>query len=208
MYKCLWALVGSVMTRYESTTGSTKRYENNLDLSTASEGDRIDPVLIPNSPETDVGERVAYHTPNPNPQNKDDRTYSVRLIAHGHRDQYRDIQSALIYDSDADLFARISGHTHSGAWTQQERDYKVREVGRDVQIVDQWDVEIPDLDEFGETAEEFIATWAAMLFDKVRHGEVPGDELQEFNGQKFCLYDYDGRRARVQYALAMGDDDR
>ena len=191
----------------ETTTDETKRIDDNLSLDDVNEGDRIDPALIPRSPKIDVGGKVARHLAKHNPpENEDDRTFSVRLIAHGYRDQYQDVQSALIYDPDADLFARISGHSSSGAMNQAERDYKVRDVGRDVEVVDQWDVEIPDLEEFGESEAEFVAEWAEILFDNIRHGETAGDELDRFEGKKFTLQDYDGRRARVQYELAGGDE--
>lgn len=145
------------MAQNETAADSTQRFEDDLDLAAVNEGDRIDPALIPRSPKIDVGENVAQHIPQPNPpENEDDRTFSVRLIAHGYRDQYQDVQSALVYDPEADLFARISGHTNSGAWNQKERDYKVLDVGRDVEIVDQWDVVVPDLEDFGETEEEFV----------------------------------------------------
>ena len=195
------------MAQNESAADSTQRFEDDLDLTAVSEGDRIDPALIPRSPKIDVGENVAHHLAQPNgPENEDDRTFSVRLVAHGYRDQYQDVQSALVYDPEAGLFARISGHTNSGAWNQKERDYKVRDVGRDVEIADQWDVEIPDLDEFGETEGEFVAEWADILFDNIRYGDEPGDELQEFDGKKFRLRDYDGRSARVQYELITEDE--
>jgi len=195
------------MAQNESAADSTQRFEDDLDLSAVNEGDRIDPALIPRSPKIDVGENVARHLAKHNPQeNEDDRTFSVRLVAHGYRDQYQDVQSALVYDPEADLFARISGHSNSGAWNQKERDYKVRDVGRDVEIVEQWDVEIPDLDEFGETEEEFVTEWADILFDNIRYGDEPGDEIDQFDGKKFQLRDYDGRRARVQYELVTEDE--
>lgn len=195
------------MAQNESAADSTQRFEDNLSLSAVSKGDRIDPALIPRSPKIDVGEMVARHIPKHNPpENEDERTYSVRLIAHGS-DSYDDVQTALVYDPEADLFARLSGHTNSGAWNQKERDYKVRDVGQDVEIADQWDVEVPDLEEFGETEEEFVTEWADILFGNIRHGDEPGDELQEFDGKKFRLRDYDGRTARVQYELVTKEDE-
>lgn len=195
------------MAQNESTADSTQRFEDDLDLTAANAGDRIDPALIPRSPEINVGEKVARHLAKHNPQeNEDHRTFSVRLVAHGYRDQYQDVQSALVYDPEVDLFARISGHTNSGAWNQKERDYKVHDVGHDVKIVDQWDVEIPDLDVFGETEEEFVTEWADILFDNIRYGDEPGNEIDQFNGKKFQLRDYDGRRARVQYELVTEDE--
>ena len=192
----------------ESATDSTKRFEDSLSLSAVSKGDRIEPALIPRSPKIDVGERVARHIPKHNPpENEDERTYGVRLIAHGS-DSYGDVQTALVYDPEADLFARLGGHTNSGAWNQKERDWKVRDVGRNIEIVDQWDVEIPDLEEFGESEEEFVSEWAELLFDNIRYGDEPGDELEGFDGKKFRLRDYDGRTARVQYELVSEEDDR
>jgi hypothetical protein len=195
------------MAQNESAADSTQRFEDDLDLSAATDGDRIDPALIPRSPKISVGENVAHHLAHANdPEDEDNRTFSVRLVAHGYRDQYQDVQSALVYDPEADLFARISGHTNSGAMNQKERDYKVRDVGRDVDVVDQSDVEVPDLDEFDQTEEEFVAEWNEMLFDNIRYGDEPGDELQEFDGKQFRLRDYDGRSARVQYELVTEDE--
>lgn len=178
------------------------RETQSLDLESVMVGDRIDPLIVPKVQDIEVGETIPYDCSRlDGVDDGDELSYGVRLVAHGYRDQYQDVQSALVYDPEADLFARISGHTNSGAWNQKERDYKVRDVGRDVEIVDQWDVEIPDLDEFGETEEEFVAEWADILFDNIRYGDEPGDEIQEFDGKKFRLRDYDGREARVQYEL-------
>lgn len=172
------------MTRETNLSGVT-RFDSSVSLDAVCVGDRIDPSLIPN-----------WHD-----------NEQLRGVAHGYRDQYQSLQSVLVYDDGADLFARLSGHTHSGAWNQMERDYKVRDVGRDVEIVDQWGVTIPDLDVFGETEEAFVAEWASMLFDNIRYGDDPGDELQEFEGKKFRLRDYDGRSARVSYELVGGLDE-
>lgn len=196
----------SDMTANDSQTDDPKRIDTDLDLANVNIGDRIDPALIPRSPKIDVGKPVAQHLAKHNPpENQDDRTFSVRLVAHGYRDQYQDVQAALVYDAEADLFARISGHTNSGAMNQAERDYKVRDVGRTVEIVDQWDVDIPDLEAFGETEAEFVAEWIDILFGNIRHGDDPGEEIAAFDGKKFTLRDADGRTARVQYQLVTRD---
>jgi len=181
-----------------------ERFDDALDASELIEGDRIDPALIPRSPKISIGEPVAVHLPRRR-DDDDDRTFDVRLVARGS-DSYDDVQTALVYDPDADLFLRLSGHTSSGAWNQKERDWKVRDIGRNVEIVDQWDVEIPDLEKFGETPEEFVAEWAEMLFDNIRYGDEAGDEIDLFDGKNFQLRDYDGRRARVEYELVGGRD--
>lgn len=181
----------------------TKRFEDDLALDEVIEGDRIDPALIPHSPMIEVGAEVAAHLARMN-DGDDERTFSVRLIASG-KDSWGSVQTALVYDPEADLFARLGGHTKSGAMNQAERDWKVRDVGRDIEIVDQWDVDIPDLEEFGEAEEEFVAEWADILFGNIRHGDEAGDEIDMFDGKTFQLRDYDGRRAKVQYELVADE---
>lgn len=180
----------------------TKRYDDEFTLADAIEGDRIAPELIPRSPDIDVGERVERHKARPkDPENPDDREFTVRLIAHGYRDQYQDVQSALIYDPKAELFARVTGHSSSGAWTQKERDYKVREIGREVVVKDAWDIDIPDIEDFDETPEEFVDVWVEMVFDNAAYGDDVSHELVKFDDKKFSLRDADGRSARVHYSL-------
>lgn len=179
----------------------TTRFDESISADELIEGDRIDPDLIPRSPEIDVGASVARHIPRHNgAQNDDGRTYDVRLIAHGYRDQYQDVQVALVYDPEAELFVRLHGHTSSGAMNQLERDWKVGSVGSEIVVDDVWDVEIPDLEEFGETDEEFVTEWVSIVFDELRHGSDIED-LRKFDGKKFTLRDHDGRQARVQYHL-------
>lgn len=178
----------------------TTRHETTLDLATASEGDRIDPALIPSETEVEPGEPLDRHRA----RDGDDRTYSVQLVAHGYTDAYENVQVALVYDPDADLFARLGGHTKSGAMNQVERDYKIYDIGRELEIVDQWDVDIPDLAEFNQTEQEFVAEWTDIVFENARNGDDT-PELVSFDGKTFILRDWDGREASVQYELVDGE---
>lgn len=173
------------------------RITDDLSLADVHEDDRIDPALVPRSPEIDVGDPVTAHLPRQaNPD--DDRTYSVRLVARGE-DRWGDVQTALVYDPEADLFARLGSHTASGAMNQKERDWKVRDVGRDVVVTDTSDVEIPDLPD-DETPESFVAEWVDIAFTNARHGDdIP--ELEKFDGKRFRLRDWDDRTAWVTYQL-------
>lgn len=185
----------------DTKADDTTRHETTLDLAEASEGDRIDPALIPSSPEIDAGEPLDRHRA----RDGDDRTYSVRLVAHGYTDAYQNVQVALVYDPEADLFARLGGHTKSGAMNQVERDYKIYDLGRELAVVDEWDVDIAEVSS-DEGAAEYVAEWVEILFDNIRGGDRAGDEIREFDGKTFTLADYDGRRASVQYQLVDGED--
>ncbi len=186
------------MSRTDSASDTTTRFENDVDLAAATEGDRIAPELIPRSPAIDVGESVSRHTQTREPGETDDRTYSVRLVV-SRSDSYDDVQDALVYDPESELFARLSGHTSSGAWNQKERDWKVRDIGADVELVDAWDIQIPDLDDYDETPEEFVAEWMDILFDNAAFGDDIGGEIEDFSGK--TLRDFDNRRADVEYTL-------
>lgn len=193
-------MVPTNMTQTEQT--DPRRWTDELRLEEASVEDRIEPILIPRIHEFDVGDRVHDQSTRPlNGDETDDRTFDVRLVAHGYNGSWQDVQNALVYDPESNLFARLSGHTSSGAMNQLERDYKIRELGQDIAVVDQWDVDIPDLNEFGESEEEFVAEWVDILFDNIRHGEQPGDEIDQFEGKTFQLRDYDNRYATIKYEL-------
>lgn len=174
-----------------------KRFTDDVSLADVIEGDRVDPALIPHSPNIEVGDRVAANVPKQY-DDTDERTFSVRLIAGGE-DRRGDVQTALVYDPEADLFARLGGHTSSGAMSQAERDWKVRDVGSEVVVADAWDIDIPDLEEDGDEL-EFVEEWVDIAFDNARYGDDIA-ELVEFDGKKFTFRDYDNREARVQYEL-------
>ncbi|QCC57260.1 hypothetical protein [Natrinema thermotolerans] len=186
----------------------TKRFDGEFGLDEVIEGDRIDPAMIPRSPNIEIGETVARHLPNPTrPEDgeTDDREFTVRIIARGS-DRYNDVQTALVYDPEADLFARLGGHTSSGAMNQAERDWKVRDVGSEVAVTDTWDVEIPDLEGFNQTEREFIDEWVELAFDNARYGDDIA-ELVNFDGKTFRFRDHDNREATIQYELVTGDDE-
>lgn len=190
-----------VMAQKTTTDGGTergtKRFSEDLSLADVQVGDRIDPQLVPRSPHIEVGEPVAKHLAS-RPDEDDDRTFSIRLIVSGYRDSYQNVQAALVYDPEADLFARLTGHTSGGAMSQKERDWKVRDVGREMVVVDQWDVEIPDLGD--ESEAEYVAEWVEIMADGWRHGD-DYEDLERYDDKAFRLRDYDGRTAKVQYEL-------
>jgi len=189
------------MSRTDSAADTTQRFTTEFSLAKVSQGDRIDPDLIPRSPKLEVGDNVAQHTAKHNdPTNDDERTFSVRLIV-SRSDSYDDVQDALVYDPESDLFARLSGHTSSGAWSQKERDWKVRDIGSGVEVVDAWDIDIPDLDDYDETPEEFVAEWMDILFGNAAYGDDIGGEVEDFSGKTLTLRDVDNRTAKVEYRL-------
>lgn len=185
-------------TTADENRDETKRFDRDLSADELIEGDRIDPALIPHSPKIDVGEPVARHQPQ-RYDAEDDRTFSVRLIVSRESRSYGDVQDALVYDPNADLFVRISGHTNSGAMNQKERDWKVRDIGREVVVDDVWDVEIPDLSDH-ETEREYVEEWVEILFDGLAHGDEY-EEMQSFSGKTFELRDWEDREAKIQYHL-------
>lgn len=200
-----WAQVGYVMSQTESDADTTQRFTTNFSLTAASEGDRIAPELIPSSPEMEVGDRVSRHTARPEDREQpDERTFSVRLVV-SRSDSYDDVQTALVYDPEADLFARLGGHTSSGAWNQKERDWKVRDIGSDVEVVDAWDISIPDLDDFDQAPEEFVAEWMDMLFGNAAFGDDISQQVESFDGNTLTLRDFDSRTAKVEYQLVSDE---
>ena len=153
-------------------------------------GDRIARAVVPPAHGVDADEPRSkhYHTDS-------DEPFIGRIVARNTR--HNDIRHCLVVDEDAGMFARLSAHAKSQAWTQTEEDWKVRDLGSVVEVVDVWDTEIADADE----PDEFVADWGEILFSNVRHGEDPGDEIDHFEGDTFRLRDHDGRRAAVKYEL-------
>jgi len=189
------------MAQSDSANGSMQRFETELTLADARVGDRIAPELVPRSADFDVGDSVAPHHQHRNPEEVDNRTFSVRTVLRAETGQFGHVQSALVYDPEADLFARLSGHTSSGAMSQAERDWKVRDIGVEMSVVDVSDAEIPDLEDFDETPEEFVREWVDTLIGNARYGDDIGAEVQRFDGKSMQLRDYDNRSAWVQYEL-------
>lgn len=177
---------------------ANKRFSDDVSADNLAEGDRIAPELIPRSPEIEVGEDIAPHLARQYDEDED-RTFSVRLVAAGE-DRWGDVQTALIYDPDADLYIRLSGHTSSGAMNQIERDWKVRDIGREIVVEDVWNVEMQDFADDYDNPQTFVEEWVEIMADNIRGGEMPA-ELVRFDGKTFKLEDWDNRVANVQYTL-------
>ena len=188
------------MTGTTQADGGAARITDTLSLAEIEVGDRIDPTLVPRSTEIEVGERIQNVTPAG--ELDGGRTYDVRLIAEADRFN-NDVIDALVYDPDAGLFARLSGHTNSAAWSQKEADWKVRDVGDDAALLDCWDVAVHDRPD-GETEPEYVAEWLEILVNGRAHGEFLS-EVEQFNGDTMTLRDADGRRATLQYELVTED---
>ena len=178
-----------------------KRFTESIDADELIEGDRVAVELIPRNYVVDVGDNVSGYSTKLDPTGDDDRTFDVRLVAHGYRDQYQNVQSALVYDPEAELFIRLTGHSNSGAMSRKERAWTVREIGKEVIVEDVWDIEIPDIDDFDETPEEFVKVWTSVVFDMAMHGDDITNELVKYDDKKFTLRDADGRSARIHYSL-------
>jgi hypothetical protein len=187
------------MTQTTQADGGAARITDTLSLAEIEVGDRIDPKLVPRSPEIEAGDRIRRATSG-DPDGE--QTYDVRLIAEADRFN-NDVVDALVYDPDAGLFARLSGHTNSAAWSQREADWKVRDVGDDAALLDCWDVAVHDLPD-GETEHEFVAEWLDILVNGRAHGEFLS-EVEQFNGDTMTLRDADGRCATLQYELVTED---
>jgi len=173
----------------------TERFTDGVSADELIEGDRIAPALIPHSPTIDVGEPVADHMA-ARPDGDDDRTFEVRTIISRERRPWGDVQNGLVYDPDADLLIRLSGHTSSGAMTQKERDWKVRGVGDTMVVDDMWDVELPDVAD----EDSYVRQWVEVLSQDLAHGHAR-DDIQSFGGDKMTLCDHQGREVKVQYHL-------
>ena len=178
-------------------TDSTTRYDPGdvVSVEELAVGDRLARPLVPPSYSVsgDDPRSKHYHTDS-------DEPFLGRVVAMNSGFN-NDIRHCLVFDGDSELFVRLSAHGKSQAWSQREEDWKVRDIGHTIEVTDEWDIEVPDLDDFGEEPAEFVAEWCEILFDNIRHGEEPGDEIDNFDGDAFQLRDYDGRRATVKYEL-------
>ena len=189
------------MAQKATADGGAARITENLSLTEVEVGDRIDPAIIPRTVNIAPGERIQNITSPGEPD--EERTYDVRLLAESDR-FHNDVVDALVYDLESGLFARLSGHTKSAAWSQKEADWKVRGVGDSFELLDCWDVDVHDLPE-DETEAEYVAEWLEILVDGWAHGEYLS-EIEYFNGDTMTLRDREGRRAKLQYELVTEGD--
>jgi len=180
--------------------GGTQRITDNLSLTEVEVGDRIDPAIIPRTDATDVGDRINAHLPRQ--ADDDGRTYDVVLIAN-RTDDWDDTQTALIHEPGTGLFARISGHTSSGAWNQHERDWKVRDVGSEFAVDDYSDLDVPE-SELGDDPDRYVSEWLDIVSGEWTMGECIG-EIEDLDGNSLRLRDIEGRRVWIQISLE-GDD--
>ncbi len=173
----------------------TKRHTNEFTADELLEGDRIDPKLVaPLGHDIEDDPTRTYQRANGHPG------YQLRTIIEttgGHND----VQSAILFDPDTETFVRVSGHTSSAAWSQKERDWKVRGLGTSVALDSLLELEYGPDDANRYDDEEYVAEWLDILFGNAAYGDDITDEVEQFKGTTVTVRDYDGRRAEATITL-------
>lgn len=114
-------------------------------------------------------------------------TQLARATMTRHHD---DIHRAILVDGETGLLVRASCHDSQSAWSQQEEDWKIREIGERI-TVDSVSVQHDPADEWtGDNITDMAADWANLVLqDKARGATGYEDELTLISGSTLKMRD-------------------
>ena len=146
----------------------TKRFDaEEFSAADLIEGDRINPSLVTSTMDG-LGE-----------QRSADPDAGVAQLAEATiTNGMDDVHQAILVDGESGLLVRASRHDSQGAWSQQEADWKVHEIGTRVAVTDA-EVEQDGNDEWDDVdaAEEAEAWTDVVLGDRARGSTDYQDEV-------------------------------
>jgi hypothetical protein len=181
------------------------RHETTIDLSSVREGERIASDLVQRDPSIKAGQPLDEFADYRPGDERDGRTYDCNLIAWSQHGTYNDFETAIVFDPDAELFARLTRHSNDAAMTLAESDWKVRSLGSDVEMTDLLDADIPDLEEFDQTEEEFVQEWLEITFGDARFGDDI-NEIEDLEADVLTFRDWDNRYAKFSIQFVGGNN--
>ena len=131
------------------------------------EGDRIDPALVAQTMDL-LGETRSSQPDAPTLQ------LAVATITHG----LDDVHTAVLVDGETGVMARCSRHDSQAAWSQQEADWKVHDIGDTPTVVDaEWNgVDCAD-------ADRTATSWAEVVLCERAHGHDDYEDEIEVDGR-------------------------
>jgi hypothetical protein len=171
----------------------TTRFDEDVSGDGLIEGDRIATELVARHADQ-LGSPIQY---DPHGDLPDAQLVMVTAIR-----SLDDVHSAILLDPEAETFVRATRHDSQQAWSQKEADWTVRGAGTTVAVDEVHDLERPD-DEADEPEQQYVQTWAEILFDDVRYtdGDRDTHDEMELDGTTLKLRDHDGRKALATISL-------
>lgn len=171
----------------------TTRFDEDVSGDELIEGDRIATELVAHHVDQ-LGSSIQY--------DPDGNLPNAQLVRVTATRSLNDVHSAILFDPETETFVRASRHDSQQAWSQREADWTVREVGTTVAVEEVHDLERPD-SETDESEQQYVQTWAEILFDDVRFtgGDRDTRDEMELDGATLKLRDYDGRKALATISL-------
>jgi hypothetical protein len=168
----------------------SKRFTDGVDATELIEGDRIAPQLVARTL-GQLGDRRSAREDAPDTQ----------LVAITIIDTMQDVYSALLADPETGTIVRAGRHDSQSAWTQQEADWTVREVGTRVVVEDVHELRLADNDGPVDDDREWVQDWVEVVIgDKASGHDDYSDEL-ELDSSTLTLQDADRRKAVATISL-------
>jgi hypothetical protein len=185
------------MADHSTTDGrtDTKRFSDDVDAETLIEGDRIDKRLVARTA-SQLGQPITSQQDAPDTQ----------LVAITQLSSMDNVHSAILADPETGTMIRAGRHDSSQAWSQQEADWKVREIGTTVAVETVHELELSSNDEPADDAREYVQGWVEIVIGDAANGHDDYSDERELDGRTLRLRDVDGRHAVATISLG-GDDD-
>jgi len=174
----------------------SERHSTEVTADALETGDRISTKLV--APDATLFGRPLQNPPEANDGDEPD----TQLVRVTQTDRMDDVHSAILLDPETQTFIRAGRHDSQSAWSQAEADWSVKEIGEDIIVEEVHELSRPD-DEQDEGREEYVQTWANILFDEIRYfsGDQDLQDELETQGTTLTMSDFDGRKAVASVTL-------
>jgi len=133
-----------------------------FDASDLIEGDRIDPSLVARTMDA-LDTSMDHHG-----------DVKTQLAEATITDRMEDVHTAVLVDGETGVMVRASRHDSQSAWSQEEADWKVHDIGTSVGVTNaEWD----DLDEDADPDKQATAWAEVVLEDRANGHDGYSDEI-------------------------------
>jgi len=173
----------------------TKRFTNTVSGNNLIVGDRIDTRLVART-FGQLGEQLYPSHPNEEPEPK------TQLVQITQTNDMDDVHRALLADPETGTIIRAARHDSQSAWSQQEADWTVYDIGTAITIDDVSELKLSRRDNEDIDEMKYVQDWVDIVIQDPANGYNDyNDERFVVGGTSIKLRDIDGRKALAAFSL-------
>jgi hypothetical protein len=176
----------------------TKRFTNIVSGDDLIVGDQIDTKLVART-FGQLGEQLYPSHPNEEPEPK------TQLVQITQTNDMDDVHRALLADPETGTIIRAARHDSQSAWSQQEADWTVYDIGTAITIDDVSELKVPPRDNEDIDEMKYVQDWVDIVIQDPANGYNDYNDERLIIGDVIKLRDVDGRKAYASYSLESNE---